>query len=86
MIIWIRNLIVIFAILTVIYGILTVRGRRRERERLGAEYTPDSGVDQRTYIADGLAKYQKSLRVRLMAGIFGLPLLIAIILLALAFA
>ena len=77
---WVRLLVVGFAVLSVIYVLLSIRARRAFIRRLEREY--DAGgitEDRETYIARGLAEYRHSLRHRLLLGVYVVPLALLIL-------
>lgn len=78
MIPWLRNGIVIFAILSVVYAVLALKARRRERDRLNAEYaSSDKSVAKADFVATRLESYNRSAKPKLLLGVYGVPLLIA---------
>lgn len=86
MIVWIRNGILIFAVLSAVYAALYFRARWRQKDRLNAEYlAADQTMDQDDYVAKGLEKYNRSFRPKLLLGVYGLPLLLASLLIFLAY-
>ena len=83
---WIRNGIFIFAVLSLVYAVLYFRARFRQKDRLNAEYlAADQTIDQDDYVAKGLEKYNRSFRPKLLLGVYGVPLLLAGILIYLAY-
>lgn len=78
MIIWVRNIVVIFAILSIVYVVLSLRARLLQRAKLDAEYTApdkskDIAVSKDEYIAKGMQKYGKSYRPKLIFGVYLVP-------------
>ena len=76
-----RLLLIGFAVLTVIYAALSLWSRRVRRRRLGREWDEAQGPGSRErFVADGLRHYDRSLRRKLILGVYILPLcLIALI-------
>lgn len=82
---FVKNLVIIFLVLTVIYIALSVIGRIRARDKLRAEYLiekPDMPEDE--FVNNGVARYQKSLRRKLIFSVYLMPLFFAGILIYLA--
>lgn len=74
---WIRWGVILFVGLTIIYGILTLTHRSKEKDRLKARYTLDgSDLSEKDFVTLGMAKYAKSLRAKLILGVYCLPLII----------
>lgn len=76
-----RLLLIGFAVLTVIYAALSLWSRRVRRRRLEREWDEAQGPGSRErFVADGLRHYDRSLRRKLILGVYILPLcLIALI-------
>lgn len=84
---WIRNGIILFAILSLIYAVLYFRARSRQKDRLSAEYlAADQTMTEDDYVTRGLEKYNRSFRPKLLLGVYGLPLVLAGFLIYLAYA
>ena len=65
MIIWVKNIVIIFLVLSVIYLALSLRARLKQRDKLSAEFeSSDKLVDKKEFVASGLQKYNKSFRRR----------------------
>ncbi len=74
---WIRWGVILFLVLTAIYGILTLTNRSKEKTRLKAQYTLEgSELSQKDYVDLGMARYNRSLRAKLILGVYLLPLVI----------
>jgi len=75
----IRLFAVAFVVLTVIYAYLSVTQRWRCRRALAAEYDA-GGIDgsRDDHIAKGLRRYERSLRRRLLIGVYLVPLLVVV--------
>lgn len=85
MIVWIRNIVVILLILSVIYVVLSVSSRARQKQKLTSSYEAMQHEEPKTeYIAKGMQKYERSLKPKLIAGVFLFPLFIAALLAYLA--
>lgn len=81
MIIWIRNIVVIFVLLSIAYAVLSIKARMTQRAKLDAEFTApdkskDIAVSKEEYIATGMKKYGKSYRPKLIFGVYLVPLAI----------
>ena len=62
-------------VLTPIYAALSIWSRRVRRRRLEAAWDAAQGPDGRdAYVAEGLAEYDRSLRRKLILGVYVLPL------------
>ena len=93
MIIWVRNIVVIFVLLSIVYVILSLRARFIQRAKLDAEYTaPEKSpkkpmniaVSKQEHIAKGMQKYGKSYRPKLIFGVYLVPIAIMAVLIYLA--
>ncbi|PHS38289.1 MAG: hypothetical protein COA91_08555 [Robiginitomaculum sp.] len=85
MIIWIRNIVIIFVLLSIIYVILSLVSRFKQRAKLKIEYDaskPDTAKDE--FVAKGMQKYARSFRSKLFLGVYVIPLIIFVGLLYLA--
>jgi len=77
MIIWVRNIIFIVLILSVIYVLLSSFGRARQRKRLTTEYKahkPEADKDE--FITKGMVKYDRSMRPKLFLFVFIIPIIV----------
>lgn len=83
---WVFRLIVIFAILSLVYIALSRYQRWEERRRLQSEYDaePDPDIDRETFIAEGMHRYNGSLKRNLLIGVYGIPVAAIIVLYLLA--
>ena len=83
---WIFRIAVLFLVLTVSYVILSAYRRWDRRNALEAEFqsAPSMGMSREVFVSAGLKTYDRSLRKRLLLGVFLIPLLTAAILIALA--
>lgn len=87
--IWIRNIVVIFVLLSIVYVVLSLRARFIQRAKLDAEYTApekskDIAISKEEYIAKGMQKYGKSYRPKLIFGVYLVPIAIMAVLIYLA--
>jgi len=74
----IRNIIIIFLILTVAYAILSFTARVKQRVNLEAEYKSQSDIkkqteDKEVFIARGMKKYARSYKPKLILGVYIIP-------------
>lgn len=80
------RLVVLFAILTVIYILLTKYFRWSRKRELENRF--DSGAvranDRKGYVARGMAKYESSLTKKLLLGVYLLPIGIVVLLIYIA--
>jgi len=77
MIIWVRNIIVIIFILSVIYVLLSTSGRLRQRKRLNSEFKAKKiEIPKEDFIAKGMTKYDRSMRPKLFLFIFIIPIIV----------
>ena len=75
---WIRNIVIIFAILSAVYAVLSVTANIRERQKFRREYHNQSEVESKQDFVDhGLRKYNRSLRPKMLLGIYFIPLALA---------
>ncbi|NRB33342.1 MAG: hypothetical protein HRU31_01105 [Rhodobacteraceae bacterium] len=72
---FVRFLLILLVVQTVIYLFLTVRLRRAERERLEEIWHKDGiGGDREAYVAKGLTKYADRLDKRLLIFVYIVPI------------
>lgn len=78
MIIWVRNLVLIVLVLSVIYAVLSICGHYKARKRLQVNYDAkaEKSEPKEVYIAKGLKAYDKSLRPKLFLFVFIVPIVI----------
>jgi len=84
-----RNIIIIFLLLTVAYAILSFTARVKHRSNLEAEYKTQSDLRQMTeekdvFIARGMKKYARSYKPKLILGVYIIPGLVMALLMYLA--
>lgn len=86
MIIWVRNILFIVLILCVIYSVLSVSGRMRQKKRLQAQYkAADAAItDKEEFLAKGMIKYDRSMKPKLFLFVFIIPIIILAVLIYLA--
>lgn len=74
---WIRNAVLLLLVLTVVYGVLTLVNRTKQKDRLKSQHINDSvPAPLDDYIADGMQQYNKSLRAKLLLGVYLFPLIV----------
>ncbi|MGB0906362.1 MAG: hypothetical protein ACPGVT_02620 [Maricaulaceae bacterium] len=86
---WIRNIVIVFLLLTIVYAVLSFTGRMKERARLKSEYKSDvskitTGVSHDVYVEKGMKNYHRSYRPKLIFGVYLVPLFIIGVLMYLA--
>ena len=85
MIIWIRNIILIIMVLTIIYAILSFKARRQARDKIAGDYeTSDKSESKTAFIDKGLKSYQRSYRPKLVLIVYLIPLSVVSLLIYLA--
>ena len=81
----VRNLVIIIAVLTVIYWVLSYIGRRRAADKVRGDYSAGkTELTEDAFMDAGIARYQKSLRRKLIVGVYLIPLFFAGVLIYLA--
>jgi len=77
MIPWIRNFIIIFIILTIIYIVLSLVSRFKQQQKLSNEYDEQvRSMSKDQFITDGMTEYKNSLRSKLLLGVYLVPLVV----------
>lgn len=81
MFILIRNIVIIFLLLSIAYAILSFTARVKHRVQLEAEYKTQSEIKQITedkdvFVARGMKKYGRSYKPKLILGVYIIPGLI----------
>lgn len=81
MFILVRNIVIIFLLLSVAYAILSFTARVKQRVQLEAEYKTQSEIkqvteDKETFVARGMKKYGRSYKPKLILGVYIIPGLI----------
>jgi len=73
----IRVFAIAMVVLTALYVCLSLYSRAARRDRLKAEWADgDHDGDMDTFVKEGLVDYDKSLRKRLILGVYVIPCLI----------
>lgn len=81
MIIWVRNIVLILFLLTIIYLALSTLSRRRRLNRLKLDYKTGSHSEpEGEFISKGMQKYERSLKPKLFAGVYLFPLAVILLL------
>ena len=74
---WIIRGIAVFLILTTIYVALTLTNRMKEKDRLRERYIETKpSVDQDDYVTQGMVKYNRSLKAKLLFGVYIAPIVL----------
>lgn len=81
MIIWVRNIVLILFVLTIIYVTLSTLSRIRRRRQLNLDYkTAKTETPKDEFMSKGMQKYERSLRPKLFAGVYLFPLAVILVL------
>ena len=81
MIVWVRNIVLILFVLTIIYLTLSTVSRLRQRRKLLTDYTAEhAATPKEEFIAKGMQKYERSLKPKLFVGVYLFPLAVIILL------
>ncbi|WP_026941255.1 hypothetical protein [Hellea balneolensis] len=81
MIIWVRNIVLILFVLTIIYLAMSTVSRLRKRQRLKLDYTTaKTETPEDEFIANGMQKYERSLKPKLFIGVYLFPLAVILLL------
>jgi hypothetical protein len=85
----IRNVVIIFILLSIAYAILSFTARMRQRASLEADYKTQSEIKQVTekkdvFVARGMKRYGRSYKPKLILGVYVIPGLIMGLLIYLA--
>ena len=82
---WLRNIMIIILVLTVIYAVLSFKARRQHKDKLiGAYEASDKTDSQDVFIKKGLSSYQRSYRPKLILTVYLIPLAVISLLIYLA--
>lgn len=74
---WIRWAVILFLLLTVIYAVMTFTNRAKAKDRLKARYAEEgSALSEKEFVDVGMGKYNRSLRAKLVLGVYLFPLAI----------
>ena len=85
MIIWVRNIVLILFVLTIIYLALSTMSRLGHRRKLIADYKAEHAKSpDDEFIAKGIQKYEHSLKPKLFIGVYLFPLAVVSLLIYLA--
>jgi len=89
MIIWIRNIVVIFVLLSITYVVLSAWSALKQRKKLNADFktadtSHDNTLSKQEYIEKGMQKYNRSLKPKLIFGVYLVPIAIMAVLIYLA--
>ena len=81
MFIIVRNIVIIFLLLSVAYAILSFTARIKQRVRLESEYKTQSDLRQMSeekdvFVARGMKRYGRSYKPKLILGVYIIPGLI----------
>ena len=73
----IRWAVLLFLLLTVVYAILTFTNRSKQRDHLKDEYSQsDKSIELDEYMDHGMSKYNRSLKGKLVLGVYLFPLIV----------
>ena len=78
MFVLIRNIVIVFLLLSVAYAILSFTARVKQRSQLEAEYKSQSELKQVTeekevFVARGMKRYGRSYKPKLILGVYVIP-------------
>ncbi len=74
---WILRGTILFLILTVIYAVLTFSNRMKEKDRLRQKYNDSKpSIKEEDFVTEGMAKYNRSLKAKLLFGVYIAPILL----------
>jgi len=77
----IRWAVLLFLLLTVIYAILTFVNRNKQKDRLKVDYgETDKSLPMDDFMDQGMEKYNRSLKAKLVLGVYLFPLVVFCIL------
>lgn len=73
-----RNVVLIFLVLSIAYAILSFTARWRHKSQLETEYKTQSELRQQTqdkevFIAQGMKRYGRSYKPKLILGVYVIP-------------
>ncbi len=89
MIMWVRNIVIIFVLLSIAYAILSFLTKQKQRNKLEAEFASKdvkaaTQMSKTEYMSLGMRKYNKSFRPKMIFGVYLVPFAIIVGLLYLA--
>jgi len=74
---WLLRVGIIFTVLTVIYIIMTISGRLKHRRRLEKKFKEEgSELSKEDFMEAGMKKYNRSLKAKLVLGVYLIPIVI----------
>ena len=81
MFVLVRNIVIIFLLLSIAYAILSFTSRIKQRVHLEAEYKSQSELrkiteDKEVFVARGMKRYGRSYKPKLILGVYIIPGLI----------
>jgi len=76
---WIRNLVIIFLVLTLAYAILSATSNFRQRQKLKSDYHGETEIETKdAYVERGLREYNKSIRPKMLLSVYIIPFIIMV--------
>jgi len=82
---WIRNLVIIFLLLTLAYAVLSATSNFRQRQKLKSEYHGEAEIESKDdFVERGLRDYNRSVRPKMLLGVYIIPFIILVTLIWLA--
>ena len=77
----VRNIVIVFLLLSIAYAILSFTARVKQRVQLEAEYKTQSDLRQQSeekeiFVARGMKRYGRSYKPKLILGVYIIPGLI----------
>jgi len=82
---WLRNIIIIILVLTIIYAVLSFKARRQYKDKIAADYeASDKSEAKDIFMTKGLNNYQRSHRPKLILTVYFIPLAVISLLIYLA--
>ena len=82
---WIRNIVIIFAILSAVYAVLTVTANIRQRQKLRSDYHDNADIETKSdYIERGLREYNRSIKPKMLLSVYLIPFIVLVTLIWLA--
>ena len=75
---WMRLFVMLFFVLTIAYVLLWFRAQAREKARLKAEHAEEKSTEnERDFLSQGLEKYNRGLKPKLLLGVYLFPILVS---------
>ncbi len=87
---WVFWIVILFAVLTVVYLTLSLYNRWAERRRLVADFESRTATEGTSpdnldsYVDQGMNDYERSLRKKLLLGVYLIPLAVTALLVGVA--